>query len=211
MESIWTNPCSPGAFPSFSEGSNGDLILEEQNRAWLELRPEIDPLASSQTDTGLWQLGIKEIAQFFANSAPWTFLASSFTEACSKKFEGFVEMVLSLISKVLLSFGPWPYLARVEEFYKSLLFAISSKISKKKLPLSEILCSVANCSCSWPRKAKLELFERVLPRMIIYAAHALKWKMQLPSIKGDSSSPESGTLALLFDLQSSGTFYSLMK
>ncbi|VDL57968.1 unnamed protein product [Hymenolepis diminuta] len=123
-----------------------------------------------------WQEGIKAIAEFFADPDSWIQLSHVFLNyhQCSCRLP--MNNLKLLIQFVLLIFGPHPYLRRVEEFAMTLLQpALTPGPKNDRLMIvgsatvSEILFYVTVGSRSWPRDMKLELFGRVLPRLIVYA------------------------------------------
>ncbi|VDL58568.1 unnamed protein product, partial [Hymenolepis diminuta] len=174
--SVWVDPCSCAMFPSFPDSDENTLKADISDNEWLKFRSEIDLSELTHSEISDWRKGIKTIAEFFAKPDSWTQLSQVFLSyhRCSSK--NLTKILKLLIQFVLLSFGPHPYLQRVEEFVMTLLQPALTPGPKNDMVMivgstlaNEILFYVAVGSCSWPRDMKLELFRRVLPRLIFYA------------------------------------------
>lgn len=145
--------------------------------------PETDLSSVTPEDRLNWQEGVKYIAETFAQPEIWTRLA----EAALKFYscgDGFT--LAPLILQILASFGPRPYLLRVEELVMSLLKPVmegdASNDQAAQFGVTvaiRLVQLIGRCSRNWPREARLQLFGRVLPRLMLYTEAAA----QLISIK----------------------------
>ncbi|KAM3172488.1 hypothetical protein ACTXT7_014424 [Hymenolepis weldensis] len=177
--SVWMDPCSSAVLPSSSGSDENELTVDSSNKRWLELESEINLSELPPNEITEWREGIKAIAEFFANPDSWIQLSHVFLNYHQCSCKSLMDNLKGLIQLVLLIFGPRPYLRRVEEFVMSLLQPALTPGPKNDMLMivgstivNEILFYVAVGSRFWPRAMKLELFGRVLPRLIIYAEAA---------------------------------------
>ncbi|KAM7540871.1 hypothetical protein Aperf_G00000027912 [Anoplocephala perfoliata] len=169
----WVDPCSNAAFPIFS-GPDESVLESGSNDEWLKVRPEMDLTVLTPEDISNWQEGVKTIAQHFASPEFWNQLGQTFLNyhRCSSRTA--MERLKQVIFMVLLSFGPRPYLRRVEDFLMSLLQPALRQeqfdgIAEFVGPtmVTEILQKLALSSRSWTREMRLQLYGRVIPRLIV--------------------------------------------
>lgn len=189
----WVDPCSSAVFPTFS--GPDESVLESDSDEWLKVRPEMDLSVLNPEDISNWQEGVKAVAQHFASPEFWTQLSQTFLNyhRCSSRTA--MEQLKQVIFMVLLSFGPRPYLRRVEDFLMSLLKPALTQeqidgIAQFVGPtmVTEILQKVALGSRSWTREMRLQLYGRVIPRLIVCSEAAV----QLASTHPFHESPSIG-------------------
>nr|CDS29302.1 Proteasome activator complex subunit 4 [Hymenolepis microstoma] len=177
--SVWMDPYSFAVFPTFSGFHENVLQVDPCNKEWLKFRSDIDLSELTRKEVLSWQNGIKIIAEFFASPASWIQMSQFLLNSSRPISKYLIEALKILIQFILLGFGPHPYLQRVEDFIMSLLQPALMQNAKNEFQkhvgtslVNEILYHVAVGSFSWPRGMKLELYGRVLPRLILYAEAA---------------------------------------
>ncbi|VDO05091.1 unnamed protein product [Rodentolepis nana] len=206
--SVWMDPCASAVFPTFLGSLGNVLQVDSSNKEWLKFRPEIDLSELTPKEILNWQNGIKVIAEYFTTPTSWTQISQTLLNSSSSTSKELIKALKILIQFILLAFGPYPYLQRVEEFIMSLLQPApkqNTKTSIQKLSgpslVNEILYHVAIGSSTWSRDMKLELYGRVLPRLILNAESASQHSSMTVSF---NTNPPS-TLGLINDSSAQST------
>ncbi|VDL22431.1 unnamed protein product [Hymenolepis diminuta] len=176
---ILRDPCSHTFFPTISHTIESGFKVDPSNDEWLKVRSEMDLSDLSSEDLFNWREGLKTIAEFFASPTFWTQMSHVVLNYHQCKSRVATDSFNRLIYMVLVCFGPRPYLQRVEEFLMSLLQPgltrdCADHISKYvgTSLVIETLSYVAQGSSYWPREMRLQVYGRVLPRLIVYAEAA---------------------------------------
>ncbi|VDN99402.1 unnamed protein product [Rodentolepis nana] len=173
------NPCSHAVFPVISGTTESGFKVDPSNMEWLNVRAEIDLSELSSEDFLNWREGLETVAEFFASPDFWTQMSHVVLNYHHFKLRKSTDAVRGLIYMVLVCFGPRPYLQRVEDFLMSLLQPALSQggtSGKSKYVGAYIMNSIlpyfVQSSHYWPREMRLQVYGRVLPRLLAYSEAA---------------------------------------
>ncbi|KAM3176516.1 hypothetical protein ACTXT7_006387 [Hymenolepis weldensis] len=176
---IMRDPCSHALFPTISDTIESGFKVDPSSNEWLKVRSEMDLSDLSSEDLFNWREGLKTIAEFFASPNFWTQMSHVVLNYHQCKNQIATDSLKRLIYMVLACFGPRPYLQRVEEFLMSLLQPALTRVCADYVSkyvgtsiVIETLSYVAQGSNYWPREMILQVYGRVLPRLIVYAEAA---------------------------------------
>ncbi|KAM3180659.1 hypothetical protein ACTXT7_015859 [Hymenolepis weldensis] len=176
---VMKDPCSHAVFPTISDAIESGFKVDPSSNEWLKVRSEMDLSDLSSEDLFNWREGLKTIAEFFASPNFWTQMSHVVLNYHQCKNQIATDSLKRLIYMVLACFGPRPYLQRVEEFLMSLLQpALTQECTSGKSKYvgpsiaNGVLSYVALSSHYWPREMRLQVYGRVLPRLIAYSEAA---------------------------------------
>nr|CDS32852.1 Proteasome activator complex subunit 4 [Hymenolepis microstoma] len=176
---LMRNPCSHAVFPVISDTIGNGFKVDPSNEEWFKVRPEMDLSELSPEDLLNWREGLTTVAEFFASPDFWTQMSHVVLNYHQRKIQTSTVTLKQLIYMVLVCFGPHPYLQRVEGFLMSLLQpALTQGCTSDKSKYigtciaNGILNYFAQSSHYWPREMRLQVYGRVLPRLIAYSEAA---------------------------------------
>nr|CDS15427.1 Proteasome activator complex subunit 4 [Echinococcus granulosus] len=168
----WVDPLYTPAYPTFSGPDESELVRFGDAEEWLKPRSEMDCSSMSPEDVEELRSGLIAVANHVAKREFWFQLSRQFLyfHRCDSKIE---ENVWLLVATVIAAFGPRPFLQRLEDFIMAL---IQPALSKQMDGVTEFvgptlathaLQGLLAGSLDWPREARLALFARVLPRLLV--------------------------------------------
>ncbi|KAL5111201.1 Proteasome activator complex subunit 4 [Taenia crassiceps] len=169
----WVDPLYTPAYPVFSGPDESDLVRSGDAEEWLKPRSEMDCSPLSSEDVEELRSGLVAVASHFAKREFWSQLSHQFLyfHRCddTKTEENFRLLIIT----VAAAFGPRPFLQRLEEFIMALIQpALSEQMNGVVEFVGPTLATYAlqalvAGSLDWPREARLSLFARVLPRLLV--------------------------------------------
>ncbi|VDM16820.1 unnamed protein product [Hydatigera taeniaeformis] len=169
----WVDPLYTPIYPTFSGPDESELATSSDTDEWLKPRSEMDYSLLSPDDVYELRSGLIAVANHVAKREFWSQLSHqflSFHHCADAKME---ENVWTLVSTLAAAFGPRPFLQRLEDFIMSLIQpALSEQMNGvvefvgPTLATRALQALVAG-SIDWPREARLALFARVVPRLLV--------------------------------------------
>lgn len=167
------DPLYTPVYPTFAGLDESELARSGDAEDWLKPRSEMDCSPLSSEDVEELRSGLIAVASHVAMCEFWSQLSHQFLyfHRCDdKKTE---ESFWLLITTVAAAFGPRPFLQRLEDFIMAL---IQPALSEQTNGVAEFvgptlatyaLQALVAGSLDWPREARLALFARVLPRLLV--------------------------------------------
>lgn len=174
------NPLYSPDYPHFHGSGMLKTVGDDGSTdSWLKSHPEMDFSLYTLEDMKELHDGLTAAATHFASSAFWSHLSHALLHYHRCRNEQYIFYVRVLIRVVLESFGPRPFLQRVEDFFMllinpTLLNKMDGVVEFVGPTLAnELLCGLVEGSAFWPREAQLTVFTRVVPRLIVAIEAAL--------------------------------------